>query len=79
MKKLIYAEDLKKEIEAWGYGLTYKDCLNEIEKSPTVGAIPIEWIKNWISKEPLGMGSLIDPEYTIEALLYWWEEENGCI
>lgn len=42
-----------------------------------VDAVPIERIKEWIKTEPLGIGSLIAPEFTIEALLYWWEKENG--
>lgn len=39
-------------------------------------AIPVEWIKKWISKGLLGMDSLIDPEITIQVMLKCWEKEN---
>lgn len=55
----------------------FEHAMSVVENAPEVNAIPVEWIKNWISLEPLGTNSLIAPEYTIEAMLYWWEKENG--
>ena len=48
----------------------------QVENAPTIDAIPVEWVKKWISKGLLGMDSLIDPEITIQVMLKCWEKEN---
>ena len=58
-----------KDAEDLYYACEY--CIDYFKK-----AIPIEWIEKWIKTEPLGVDSLIAPEYTIAAMLYWWEKEN---
>lgn len=76
--KLVNIEDLKVlvAVESKGeirYGKLVTDLFGDI---PAVEAIPIEWIEKWVKTEPLGVDSLIEPEYTIKAMLNEWGKEN---
>lgn len=61
--------------DSW-YGLPLDEADKVVRDYVHRKLIPVEWIKEWIKTEPLGIESLIDPEYTIKAMLYWWEKEN---
>ena len=46
-----------------------------IESQPTVEAIPVKWIENYI-KRYYGTGDLVYPEEFLKELVTWWGEEN---
>ena len=54
----------------------------EIERAPTVEAIPIEWIKRYIAEEGIYPNrELLSVELAdaIERMIENWEKENGNI
>ena len=51
---------------------TIRDCESAVEEQPTVKAIPIEWIKNWMAKSE----NTYNREQVYE-MLEDWEKENG--
>ena len=71
----VFAEISKKHVpevivDTWEEG--YIDCLKVVDETPTVEAIPIEWIKKWNQKNEnflLYMG-------LARKLIEDWEEEN---
>lgn len=58
-----FVDTLKGDIVVFG---------KEIDKAPTVKAIPIEWIKEWIERDD----NYFDKRYAIEDMLDDWEKEN---
>ena len=44
-------------------------CIRDIENAPTIEAIPIEWIKNWLN-------NCTPNENCVENLLFEWECEE---
>ena len=73
MGKLIYADDLKKEIDVYKQSLTYHDCLDEIERAPAIDAIPVEWIKECAYIAKLCGDEKF--EYQLKVLLDCWKAE----
>lgn len=74
----VFAEISKKHIpevivNTWEEG--YIDCLKVVDETPTVNAIPIEWIENYLSKWK-------NAETHDVAKTWWlimkrdWEKEN---
>lgn len=55
MADLIERDKVLHEIDqlshAWEYGNAVDDCYEIVKKAPTVDAIPVEWIKQFIKKE----------------------------
>lgn len=76
----IYATHLN-HVEC-GYHYSYSE--GRINEAPTINAIPIEWIKNYlhereiISKDNLDLGEdgYFGEVIAIENMLYAWEKEN---
>lgn len=68
--RLIDADKLKQEFEVNGLGYQYYMLNN----APTVDAIPIEWIKEWL----ITFNGLSDVKgsFVIRMLLDSWEEKN---
>ena len=71
--RLIDADKLKTQ---WVFGKAEKE---EIEKAPTVEAIPIEWIKEWrkrkwFSNKPIEERTVM--AMGVRLMLEEWEEEN---
>lgn len=64
-------EGLKKTMAVGG--ISAKALWKRLQREPTVKAIPIEWIKKYMSKE-LTNGSLM--WCSLDAFLKDWEEEN---
>ena len=50
---------------------------SDIDKVPTVKAIPIEWIVDWLAKQHIPAAHTCDDYYAVEMMLDEWEEENG--
>lgn len=61
----------------------------QVENAPTIDAIPVEWIKNYMKNEALSKGQSIKYDITAweilaewfglndyEELEKWWEKEN---
>ena len=82
MGKLIYADDLKKEIDMYKQSLTYHDCLDEIKRAPAVEAIPIEWINRYLlsylylDNERLPDDEVDDGYYYIQTMVSDWKKEK---
>lgn len=79
--RLIDADKLIKDVmELWDYktvdGITattvLKQTITDIENQPTVKAIPIEWIKEWVERDE----NYWDYQYLTDVLLKDWEKEN---
>lgn len=75
------------DMQKWDSGcwIRYKMFENQIEKLPTVEAIPIEWLKKWAENggdEPVDDFTDVDAycdgyqKNVIECLLRAWEKEN---
>ena len=47
-----------------------------IEMQPTVEAIPIEWIVDWLTKQHIPATHTCDDYYAVEMMLDDWEKEN---
>lgn len=47
-----------------------------IDKQPTVEAIPIEWIVNWLTKQTIPATHTCDDYEAVEMMLDDWEKEN---
>ena len=62
--RLIDADKLKEELEVNGLG---HQCYM-LDNAPTVKAIPIEWLINFIRKEGQNVPA--------DEALYYWEKEN---
>ena len=78
--RLIDADEIIKET----WGVVIKDVFHmdetvdvisrkDIEKAPTVKAIPIEWIKEWVERDE----NYWDYQYLTDVLLKDWEKENA--
>ena len=94
--RLIDADAVKADIEKFnrplcdGYHIkdyVLNQIITDIENQPTVKAIPIEWIKKYlsrleiISKDNIELGEegYYNEIITIEKLLSNWEKENADI
>ena len=54
---------------------TIRDCESAVEEQPTVKAIPIEWIEQFMNRFRLGM--VTSDEYALlHFMLTDWEKEN---
>lgn len=51
---------------------TIRDCESAVEEQPTVNAIPIKWIKEWVERDE----NYWDYQYLTDVLLKDWEKEN---
>lgn len=80
--RLIDADEIRYTSLKDGFG-RIKECIafsTDIDKQPTVKAIPIEWIKNEIG---CSIGAVRDDDYDYDyaacilQLLDRWEKENG--
>ena len=86
MSKLIDADELKQKMEKhivkfpsdiytdgknWGI----EDCIEDLEKMPSVEAIPIEWLQKkldkWKDRDLLGLSLYV------KLLIEDWEKENA--
>jgi hypothetical protein len=71
---LIEKEDVLHQIGilplVWEYGQGVNDCYEIVKQAPTVDAIPVEWIKNFIKRtnDTCGMA--------VAEMLSDWETEN---
>lgn len=54
------------------------NCVYEwaIKDAPTVEAIPIEWIVNWLTRQTVPATHTCDDYEAVEMVLNDWEEEN---
>lgn len=71
--KLIDADEIRYTSLKDGFG-RIKECIafsTDIEKMPTVDAIPIDWLLNQLLEE-----DLIETHHTICCLWEKWEKEN---
>ena len=79
--RLIDADVLKIKInEEWfiddyGQGL-HLIGEKDVDETPTVKAIPIEWIKNWYRRALDNGGFMGDETISVGDLLADWEKEN---
>ena len=51
------------------------DCL-EVLRAPTVNAIPVEWITDWLTKQSIPATSYGLDCSAVEKMLDDWEKEN---
>lgn len=61
------------DMQKWDSGcwIRYKMFENQIEKLPTVKAIPIDWLRMWFTKKASLIGITLMSEIETE-----WEKEN---
>lgn len=57
----------------WEYKCISKE---EIDDEPTVKAIPIEWIINWLTKQTIPALHTCDDYDAVNMMLDDWENEN---
>ena len=50
----------------WEYGQGVNDCYEIVKQAPTVDAIPVEWIKQFIKKENLDIIHKVGIAYMVE-------------
>ena len=55
-------------------GIVPKEAIN---MQPTVDAIPIEWIINWLTKQTIPALHTCDDYDAVNMMLDDWENENG--
>ena len=48
----------------------------KIVDAPTIEAIPIEWIVDWLTKQHIPATHTCDDYYAVEMMLGDWEKEN---
>ena len=82
MIRLINAEALKEdypEDEDWDYPVNTNEYVVEsIDRQPTVDAIPVEWIRNWVRRRTGGRtnGKTMTTAVIRELVNAWYEEED---
>lgn len=59
-----------------GYDKALDDVYREINDMPTVKAIPIEWITDWLTKQSIPATSYGIDYSAVEKMLEDWEKEN---
>lgn len=76
--RLIDAEEIRYTSLKDGFG-RIKECIafsTDIEKTPTVKAIPIEWITDWLAKQTVPATSYGIDYSAVDKMLEDWEREN---
>lgn len=77
--------DFERDEYTEGINTGIRWCTEDVDSAPTVNAIPIEWIKNWVETggdEPVDDFTDVDvycdgyQKNVIECLLRAWEKEN---
>ena len=67
---LIEKEDVLHQIGilplVWEYGQGVNDCYEIVKQAPTVDAIPVEWIKQFIKKENIDIIHKVGIAYMVE-------------
>ena len=53
------------------------DIIMNLDNIPTVKAIPIEWIINWLTKQTIPALHTCDDYDAVNMMLNDWEKENG--
>lgn len=56
-----------------GVWCTWKD---RIDAMPTVKAIPVEWIVDWLTRQHIPASHTCDDYYAVEMMINDWEKEN---
>ena len=76
----VFAEISKNRVpeiieDTWDEG--YIDCLKVVDETPTVNAIPIEWIKEWCNKQnSKSLEERLLKRYGVITMFEDWEKEN---
>ena len=76
----VFAEISKKHVpevivDTWEEG--YIECLKVVDETPTVEAIPIEWIKKWCNEHNRkSLEERLLKRYGVITMLEDWEKEN---
>jgi len=71
--RLIDADELKYRTDKTGFGYI---MAWEVHGTPTVPAIPVKWIENYI-KRYYGTGDLVYPEGFLKELVTWWRYDEN--
>ncbi len=66
------------DMQKWDSGcwIRYKMFENQIEKMPTVDAIPVKWIVDWLTKQHVPATHTCDDYYAVEMMLEDWENNE---
>lgn len=72
------AFEIDTDLQKWDNGcwIRYKLFENVIEEQPTVEAIPVEWIKDYIHRHTQYTTMAYVYPYQVESMLEEWRKEN---
>ena len=72
------AFEITTDFQKWDSGcwIRYKMFENVMDKQPTVKAITVEWIIDWLTKQTIPALHTCDDYRAVEKMLDDWEAEN---